>query len=131
MRSIYQLFKTEIKFSAKESLKVKEEKRILEAEEKRLYEENAVFNKTLLDEQLRDQEAELEAKKKRAEAELMRKFDTERRLAELADQNVKKLKEQAKSFIDPKNLEMEIEKALNSRVSYNFSIDEKGNIYKS
>lgn len=131
MRSIYQLFKTEIKFSAKESLKVKEEKRILEAEEKRLYEENAVFNKTLLDEQLRDQEAELEAKKKRAEAELMRKLDTERRLAELADQNVKKLKEQAKSFIDPKNLEMEIEKALNSRVSYNFSIDEKGNIYKS
>ena len=42
---------------------------------------------------------------------------------------VLKEKEEAKNFITMETLEEEIEKALNTRVNYNFAIDLKGNKY--
>lgn len=131
MRSIYQLFKTEVKFNNKQSLKAKEEKKLLEEEDKWLRAENERINKETLAKQLSDEELELEEKKKRAEAELNRRMEIENKLVELANQKVRQLKEESKSFVDPNNLEMEIEKALNERKSYNFAIDHKGQIYKS
>lgn len=126
MRSLYQLFKTELKFSDKESLKAQEEKRILDAKEKRLFEENKLVNEKILAEQLRDEEVRLSEMKKRAEDELRRKMEDEARLAELADERVRRLKARARTFIDPNNLEAEIEKALDERKSYNFAITAKG-----
>lgn len=131
MRSIYQLFKTELKFTDKESLKAQEEKKAMEAEEKRLYKENERMNQQLLAQQMQDEYDRLEAKKQQAELELKKKLDTEKRLVELADQRVRRMKERVRTFIDPKNLEMEIEKALNEKKSYNFSINDKGQIFRS
>lgn len=131
MRSIYQLFKTELKFTDKESLKAQEEKRALEAEEKRLFEENARVNEKILAEQLRDEESRLGEAKRRAEAELKKRLDEETKLAELADARVRRLKARARTFIDPNDLEAEIERALNETKSYNFAIDDTGKIQKS
>lgn len=131
MRSIYQLFKTELKFTDKESLKAQEEKRLLEAEEKRLFEENARVNEQILAEQLRDEESRLGEAKRRAEAELRQRLDEEAKLAELADARVRRLKARARTFVDPNDLEAEIERALNETKTYNFAIDDTGKIQKS
>lgn len=131
MRSIYQLFKTELKFSDKESFKVQEEKRALADEEKRVYAKNAEVNQQTLAEQLRDEETRLAELKRRAEHELRQKLANETKLAELANERVRRLKARARTFVDPANLEAEIERALNETKSYNFAIDERGNILKS
>ena len=49
----------------------------------------------------------------------------------MADEKIKLLKEQVKSFIDPNNLEYEIEKMLNERNDYNFSINHSGKLFKN
>lgn len=130
MRSIYQLFKTESKFSDKASLKAQEEKRIRLEKEKHLIELNDALNKQLLEQQLRDESLTLEEKKRHAESEFNNKLKLEQAYVKAADERVKKLKEKAKHFIDPNNLEQEIEKALNQKCDYNFSVDTSGRIYR-
>lgn len=130
MRSVYQLFKTEGKFTDQASLKVKEEKRILLEKENLLIKHNDQLNKEILEQQLIDEHVKLENKKRQAEYELRKKLKIEELYFKKADEEVKKLKEKAKSFIDPNNLEYEIEKALNERHDHNFSIDVSGRFYK-
>jgi hypothetical protein len=131
MRSIYQLFKTEAKFSDKESLIAKEEKKLLEEKEKKLLEMNLKRNEEILNEQLMDEERKLEEKKVKFEQEYREKLKNIEILSKLADEKVKKLKEKAKTFVDPNNLEYEIEKALNERHDYNFSVNNSGMFYKN
>lgn len=131
MRSVYQLFKTEFKFSDKASLKAQEEKRAKAAEEKILYEQNDKLNRELLEFQLAEEEQKLEAKKKQMTEQLEKNIELERAYVRLADEKVRKLKEKVKTFIDPNNLEFEIEKMLNERNEYNFSINASGQIFKN
>ncbi|CAF1050006.1 unnamed protein product [Brachionus calyciflorus] len=131
MRSIYQLFKTEFKFSDKESIKAQEEKRKLEEKENRLLEENERVNSEILQNQLRDEVAKLEFKIKTAELDFKKQQKLDELYVRKADQLVSKLIEKSKTFIDPNNLEYEIEKALNERYDYNFSINSSGYFYKN
>ncbi len=131
MRSIYQLFKTENKFSDKASLKAQEEKRLRVEEEKVLLELNNKLNAELLVQQLADEDQKIEIKKKKLEEELNEKKKIERAYVQLADEKVRKLKEKSKKFIDPNNLEFEIEKMLNERHDYNFSINAGGLAFKN
>ena len=131
MRSIYQLFKTENKFSDKASLKAQEEQQRKMEEEKVLLELNDKRNADLLAEQLLDEEKKLDLKKKQLEQKLNEQQNAERAYVQLADEKVRKLKEKVKTFIDPNNLEFEIEKMLNERNDYNFSINTSGLMFKS
>ncbi len=76
--------------------------------------------------QLADIELESKAKEQERVRLFERKKEEEKQLQEIADNKVKRMKELAKTFVDPLNLETEIEKALNQRISYEFSIDSKG-----
>ena len=131
MRSIYQLFKTENKFSDKASLKAQEEKRLRVEEEKAALELNNKLNAELLIQQLADEDQKIEMKKKQLEEELTEKKRIERAYVQLADEKVRKLKEKSKKFIDPNNLEYEIEKMLNERHDYNFSLNAGGLVFKN
>jgi hypothetical protein len=84
------------------------------------------MNKKVLEFQLKD----LEIKKKKEmefEEEKLNKIK-ERNLLfkEIAEKNVKELEEKSKNFIDPNNLEYEIEKMLNSLENYNYCVDNNG-----
>jgi hypothetical protein len=131
MRSIYQLFRTELKFSDKASLKAQEEKRIQAEEEKKLLAWNNMLNEELLQVQLKDEADKLEARKKQLELDLIENLRIEREYIKLADANVKILKEKVKTFIDPNNLEFEIEKMLNERNDYNFAVNTSGQLFKN
>ena len=68
------------------------------------------------------------------EAELRRKqLEEKERIdnlyKELVDKKVEQMEEKVKLYIDPNNLEAEIEKMLNERVSYNFCVDARGKRY--
>jgi hypothetical protein len=54
MRSIYQLFKTEAKFSDKASLLFQEEQRIIREKEQEILKRNNVLNEEILKQQLQD-----------------------------------------------------------------------------
>lgn len=131
MRSVYQLFKTEAKFTDQLSLKAKEEKKKLMEKQALLLKENDELNKQILAEQMQDEANRLEEMKRKAENE----FKEKQRLNQLyfneAERQVRKLKEKARHFVDPNNLEYEIEKALNERYDYNFSIDSSGRLFKN
>jgi len=131
MRSIYQLFKTEAKFSDKESLIAKEEQKLLADREQKLLEINFKRNEEILKEQLMDEDRKLDEKKAKLEQDYREKLKNIEILRKLADEKVKRMKEKAKTFVDPNNLEYEIEKALNERHDYNFSVDNSGAFYKN
>ena len=61
----------------------------------------------------------------------MENLRIEREYIKLADENVKILKEKVKTFIDPNNLEFEIEKMLNERNDYNFAVNTNGQLFKN
>lgn len=131
MRSMYQLFKTENKFSDKASLKAQEEKRAKIEEEQALLELNDKNNQELLQFQLGEEEQKLQIKKQQLESDLREKERVEKAYVQLAEDRVKRLKEKVKTFIDPNDLEFEIEKMLNERNDYNFSINTSGLMFKS
>ena len=131
MRSLYQLFATEIKFSAQESVKAKEEQRRLLEKEESLAKENERVNAMILVEQLKDEAARLEEKKKHVEIEYKKKLKLEQMYVDEANKQVVKLKQKAMSFVDQSNLEYEIEKALNERHDYNFALSSNGYLYKN
>ena len=130
MRSLYALFKTEAKFSNTESVKALEERQAEAAAEKIALAQNETENARILSIQMADDEERLAVAKTNVEVELETKRGEERKLVQLADERVKRLKEKVRPFIDPKDFELEIEKALNERKDYNFSIDQKGNIFR-
>jgi hypothetical protein len=80
--------------------------------------------------QLQDMEVQKAADEQKRLVLLKQKEEQEKMLQEIADKKVKRIKELAKTFVDPNNLEAEIESALNQLISYDFSMDTKGNIYK-
>lgn len=131
MRSIYLLFKTVAKFSDKESAKAQEEKKKLLEKENRLLEENERVNAEILKIQIEEENAKLEAKKKEAEFDFIKQKKIEELYVQKADRIVSKLIEKSKSFVDPNNLEYEIEKALNERYDHNFCIDSSGRFFKA
>ena len=131
MRSIYQLFKTEAKFSDKESLKVKEEKRIVFEKEQQVLKKNMNLNQETLKIQLVEEEERLKENLLEAEKKFIEKLKVEELYQLEAEKTVKKLKEKVKTFIDPSNLEFEIEKMLNERVDHNFSIDSSGHFFRN
>jgi hypothetical protein len=131
MRSMYLLFKTEGKFSDKESLVAQERKKIEIKKEIELLKKNDTMNKEILKFQLIDEGKKLEELKYDAEIKYNQQLERENIFQLIADQKVKKLKEESKNFIKKNNLEYEIEKMLNERIDYNFSVDLKGNFYKS
>lgn len=63
MRSLYQLFKTEYKFSSSESNIFKEAKRAQQLKEEKLLKENEEYNKKILQLQLVDEDSKLEEKR--------------------------------------------------------------------
>ena len=130
MRSVYQLFKTEGKFSNQASQVAQEEHRKRVEQEKELLARNEQLNNQTLKYQLIDQEQQLELKKKQIEAELEKKKQHEQLLTKVAEEQLKRLKEKAAKFIDPNNLDYEIEKMLNERHDYNFAVDKSGNFFK-
>ena len=131
MRSVYQLFKTENKFSAQASLKVQQEKERLLEREAQIMAENEKVNAEILQSQLRDSEIKLAQKKRQVEEDFKRKMRINQLFHQEAESQVRKLKEKAKRFIDQENLEYEIEKALSERSEYNFAIDFSGLLYKN
>ncbi len=80
--------------------------------------------------QVHDMICERITKEKEKNALLEKQKAEQELLQEIADNKVKRLKILAQTFVDPNNLEFEIEKALNERVTYEFSIDSNGNISK-
>ena len=130
MRSMYQLFKTEFKYSNQESMRVREDIRIQVKAEQALLELNEKFNKQMLEKQLEEAEVKLEEKKKQVEKEYLDKLNLEKSYREVAKKKFQIISEKSKSFIDQSNVEYEIEKMLNERHDYNFSIDYKGRTYK-
>ena len=130
MRSIYFLFKTEGKFSNKESLVAQEEKKIAMKAEEELLSRNEKINKAILKQQLLDEVEKLEKMKREVEEKYRKKLELDSLYYKVADEKVRKLKEKSKSFIDPNNLEYEIEKILNEKRDYNFAIDASGRMYK-
>lgn len=131
MRSIYCLFKTVAKFSDKESAKAQEEKKKLLEKENALLLENQRLNEEILKIQLKEENKKLEAKKKEAQLEFKKQKKIEELYVAKADKIISRLIEESKSFIDPNNLEYEIEKALNKRIDHNFSIDSSGRFFKA
>lgn len=131
MRSIYLLFKTVAKFSDKESAKAQEEKKKLLDKENALLEENERMNAEILKIQLKEENEKLESKKKQAELELKKQKKIEELYVFKAEKMLSRLIEESKSFVDPDNLEYEIEKALNERIDHNFSIDSSGRFFKA
>ena len=81
--------------------------------------------------QLLESEENIEKEKLLVETRLAEKQRKEEMYIEIADKKVRELKEKAKSFIDPNNLEFEIEKMLSERHDYNFSIGNNGSLYKN
>lgn len=130
MRSVYALFKTEFRFSDKESLKVQEEKRLLREKEERLLAQNQKKNAEILRIQLSDLDLKLVDSKANLELEYISHVAKEKALHDVANEQVVKLKRKAQQFIDPSQLEYEIEKALDQRYDYNFSIDTAGLMFK-
>jgi hypothetical protein len=132
MQSIYQVFKTVGKFTDQASQKFKEEKQAIYEREQQLLAENDRVNKEILERQLLNEKQKLEKRMKEAELTLKDKLIEEQKYKQLADLKVKKLKKKLeKAIIDPNNLEYEIEKMLNERVDYNFSVDSKGHFYRN
>jgi hypothetical protein len=131
MRSIYQLFKTEEKFSDKASFAAQEENRKKLKQEQYLLAKNEKNNERILKDQLIDEAKRIEMKKKQIEIELKEKQRLEELQVKVAEDKLKILNERAKSFIDPNNLEYEIEKMLNERHNHNFSIDISGRLYRN
>ena len=131
MRSIFLLFKTVGKFTDQASQKFKDERRVLLEQEKVLFSKNEELNKKILAIQLRDDELKLAQKKKELEARYQQMRQVEEISVRIADEKVRKLKEKSKKFIDPNNLEEEIEKMLNERVDYTFAINKFGHLLKN
>ena len=131
MRSVHQLFKTEAKFSDKESFKVREEKRIIFEKEQEVLKRNYQLNAETLKIQLVEEEEQFKEKLVVAELKLKEKIKLERLFELEAEEKVRKLKEKVKKFIDPNNLEFEIEKMLNERVDHNFSVDSSGRFFRN
>ena len=131
MRSIYQLFKTEGKFSDTLSLVAIEETRRRAEIERRLRERNEERNRRILEHQLVDDERQLVEKIADAEREFHKQRELISTFEAEANERVRKMKEKVKSFIDPNNLEQEIEKALDERHTHCFAIDVRGNFYKN
>ncbi|RNA15311.1 putative 28S ribosomal mitochondrial [Brachionus plicatilis] len=131
MRSVYLLFKTVAKFSDKESAKAQEEKKKQMEKEYKQLEENDQVNAEILKKQLEEENLKLETKKKEAELDFIKQKKIEELYLTKADKIVGKLIEKSKNFIDPNNLEYEIEKALNERYDHNFSIDSSGRFFKA
>ena len=95
-----------------------------------MFTKNEELNKKILAVQLRDDELKLAQKKKELEAQFQQMRQLEEISVRIANEKVRKLKEKAKKFIDPANLEEEIEKMLDERVDYTFAIDRYGNLVK-
>jgi hypothetical protein len=100
-------------------------------QEKLLLAENEARNKEILAVQLREIEANIEREKLAVERRLAEKREKEAMYVQMAEEKVRALKEKAKSFIDPNNLEFEIEKMLNERHDYNFAINAQGSLFKN
>jgi hypothetical protein len=131
MRSMYQLFETEFKFSAQESKKVQDERVRLLEREAVLLAENDKLNRETLEMQTREEAVKLAERIKQVEIDFKKKLKLDELYRAEAEQQVRKMKEKVKSFIDPNNLEYEIEKALNERVEYNFAVNFSGQIFKN
>jgi len=100
-------------------------------QEKLLLAENEARNKEILAVQLREIEANIEREKLAIERRLAEKREKEAMYVQMAEEKVRALKEKAKSFIDPNNLEFEIEKMLNERHDYNFAINAQGSLFRN
>jgi hypothetical protein len=131
MRSMYQLFETEYKFSAQQSKKVQDERVKLLEKETVLLAENDKINQKILELQNKEEAEKLAQRMKQVEIEFKKKLKLEELYRDEADRRVRKLKEKAKRFVDANNLEAEIEKALNERVDYNFAVNFSGQIFKN
>lgn len=108
-----------------------EEKRKLKEQEEYLLEKNEERNNAILEQQLLDLDMKLDKKKHDVEVQLSERQRQEALYIQVADEKIKSLKEKVKSFIDPDNLEYEIEKMLNERNDYNFSINHSGKMFKN
>jgi hypothetical protein len=77
---------------------------------------------------------DLEAKLKKLEVNKQQKLldmQTQQMLfKEAVEQRVKEVEEKSKYFVDPNNLEYEIERMLNERVDYNYCVDHDGTRFK-
>ncbi len=100
-------------------------------QEKFLLSENELRNKEILTMQLVEIEANIEREKLEVERRLAEKSEKEEAYVAIAEQKIRVLKEKAKSFINPDNLEFEIEKMLNERHDYNFAINANGSLFRN
>lgn len=130
LKSIYLLFGTEGKFSNKESLVVQELKNVEIQREIESMKKNDYINNELLKIQLTDNEKEILKLKEDSKLKYNKKLAKESLYQKIAENHVIKLKEKCTLFVDSKNLEDEINKMLNEKHDYSFSIDSRGNFYK-
>lgn len=100
-------------------------------QEELLIEQNNVRNANILAEQLADIDRNLSEQKALIEQQLKEKHERELLYVQVADEKVRALKEKAKTFIDPNNLEFEIEKMLDERHSYDFAINHAGQFMRN
>lgn len=100
-------------------------------QEELLIEQNNVRNANILAEQLADIDRNLGEQKASIEQQLKEKHERELLYVQVADEKVRALKEKAKTFIDPNNLEFEIEKMLDERHSYDFAINHVGQFMRN
>ena len=108
-----------------------EEKRKDLEREKLLLEKNDARNQEILGIQLVDINENIKKGKLDVEKRLLAKQSKEEMFIMVAEEKIKALKEKVKSFIDPNNLEFEIEKMLNERHDHNFSINANGSLFRN
>jgi hypothetical protein len=131
MRSVYQLFKSEVKFSSQETMRAKELALAKRQADEALYEQNKKINEQILKVQLEDLRKSLELKKIEAKKDFLEMKAINDEYVNVANEKLKKLKDEAKTFINEENLDREIDKMLNEHFDYNFSVDASGQFYKN
>ena len=87
------------------------------------------MNQTILKIQLKDLEIKKEKEMELEKEKLNKMLERDAMYKEVVEKRVKDLEAKSKTFVDPNNLEYEIEKVLNSLENYNFCVDGQGNRY--
>ncbi|KAK3590100.1 hypothetical protein CHS0354_041146 [Potamilus streckersoni] len=120
------LLKEDIAKMSKEAITVEEKQQLAQQEWEWVIAENYKWNKTIA--VVREARQRIEEAQRKDLQERIVKRDEEERLKVLieAEQEVLREKEAAATFITPENLDIEIEKVLNTRTDYEFAITENG-----
>ncbi|KAL3864201.1 hypothetical protein ACJMK2_005906 [Sinanodonta woodiana] len=110
----------------KKTLSEEEKQRLAQQEWDWMVAENYQWNKTTA--VVREARQKMEEVQRKDLQERIVKRDEDERLKELikAEQEFLREKEAAATFITPENLDIEIEKVLNTRTDYEFAITERG-----